>query len=188
MGLSSSIKSILPELKKKRNINKRKNMYKILLLPKVIRLKLAKNEAIKNLFDLKTKSNKNIFDPKREDIAKHILELKRRNKIIKNTVKIRQKSEIKTKNYYDYDDIEYKGIKDVKYMYDDIYDDYYKLIRTGNAFSSNCIEYESNADKDKLLWIKVYLDKIKPYLRNMINNLMTEDEWKTQLIMAINLF
>ena len=36
-------------------------------------------------------------------------------------------------------------------MYDDIYDDYYKLIRTGNAFSSNCIEYESNADKDKLL-------------------------------------
>ena len=66
-------------------------MYKILLLPKVIRLKLTKNEAIKNLFDLKTKSNKNIFDPKREDIAKHILELKRRNKTIKNTVKIKTK-------------------------------------------------------------------------------------------------
>ena len=36
-------------------------------------------------------------------------------------------------------------------------EDYYKPVRTGNAFSSNYIEYESNGDKDKML-IEDYLD------------------------------
>ena len=36
-------------------------------------------------------------------------------------------------------------------MYDNIDEDYYKLIRIGNAFSSNYIEYKSNGDKDKTL-------------------------------------
>ena len=70
-------------------------------------------------------------------------------------------------------------------MYDNIDEDYYKLIRIGNAFSSNYIEYKSNGDKDKTLSTKEYLDKIKPYLNNVINNLVTQDEWKIQLIMAI---
>ena len=55
-------------------------------------------------------------------------------------------------------------------MYSDIDDDYYKPIRIGKAFSSNYTEYESNGDKDKTLSIKEYLDKIKPYLSNMIND------------------
>ena len=58
-------------------------------------------------------------------------------------------TETKTKKYYDYDDIEQKGIRDVKNVYDDIDEDYYKPIRIGNAFSSNYIDYESNGDKDK---------------------------------------
>ena len=53
-----------------------------------------------------TKTNKNIFDSKKKDIIKGLLELKRRNKAIN--------SKIKTKKYYNYDDIEYKGIRDVK--------------------------------------------------------------------------
>ena len=32
-------------------------------------------------------------------------------------------------------------------------EDDYKPIRIGNAFSSNYIEYESNGDKDKILFI-----------------------------------
>ena len=66
--------------------------------------------------------------------------------------------------------IEYKGIRDVKNMFDDINEDYYKPIRTGKAFSSNCIEYECNGDKDKALSIKEYLDKIKPYLNDLLDN------------------
>ena len=71
-------------------------------------------------------------------------------------------------------------------MYDNIDEDYYKLIRIDNAFSSNYIEYKSNGDKDKTLSTKEYHDKIKPYLSNMMNNLVAQDEWKIQLIMAIN--
>ena len=53
-------------------------------------------------------------------------------------------SKTKTKKYHDYDDIEYKGIIDVKDMYDDIDEDYYKPIKINNAFNGEYIEYESN--------------------------------------------
>ena len=71
-------------------------------------------------------------------------------------------------------------------MYDDIDEDYYKPTRIGNAFSTNYIEYESNGDKDKKLLIKEYLDIIRPYLGNIINNHKTQGEWKIQLSLAIN--
>ena len=44
----------------------------------------------------------------------------------------------------DYDDIEYRGIRDVKNLFD-----YYKPTRTTSAFNGNYIEYESKGDKDK---------------------------------------
>ena len=65
-------------------------------------------------------------------------------------------------------------------------DDYYKPIKTGNAFSSNYIEYKSNGDKDKSLSVKEYFNKIRPYLSDMINGLKTQGEWKIELPMAIN--
>ena len=55
-----------------------------------------------------------------------------------------------------------------------------------DAFNSNYIEYESNSDKDKILTIKEYLDMIKPYLSDMINSYITQDEWKIQLTIVIN--
>ena len=61
-------------------------------------------------------------------------------------------------------------------------------MRIGNAFSSNYIEYKSNGDKDKTLSIKDYLDEIKPYLSDIINDHITRGEWKIHLTMAINLF
>ena len=60
------------------------------------------------------------------------------------------------------------------------------MIRTDNAFSRNYIKYESNADKDKTLSVKEYLDKIRPYLSDIINDHMTQGEWKIQLTIAIN--
>ena len=66
--------------------------------------------------------------------------------------------------------------------------DSYKRIRIGNAFSSNYIEYKSNGDKDKTLSIKDYIDEIKSYLSDMINNHKTQGEFKIQLTMAINFF
>ena len=64
--------------------------------------------------------------------------------------------------------------------------DYYKPIKIRNAFSNNYIEYESNADKDRTLSIEEYLDKIRPYLSNIINDHKTQGEWKIQLTKATN--
>ena len=58
----------------------------------------------------------------------------------------------------------------------------------GNAFSSNYIEYKSNGDKGKTLSIKDYLDDIKPYLSDIINDHKTQGEWKIHLTMEINFF
>ena len=85
------------------------------------------------------------------------------------------------KNYYDYDDFEYRGIRDIKNLYDYIDEDHYKPIRINNAFENNYIEYDSNGDINKNLSIEDYLDVIRPYLINMINN--HKNEWKIQLSM-----
>ena len=54
-------------------------------------------------------------------------------------------------------------------------DDYYKLTRVGNIWYNNYIEYESNSDKNRNLSLDEYLNKIKPYLRNIIIDLQKSD-------------
>ena len=50
-------------------------------------------------------------------------------------------------------------------------EDYFKPIIVNSAFNSSYIQYEcmEGEGKDKYLSIKEYLDKIKPYLSDMIN-------------------
>ena len=48
------------------------------------------------------------------------------------------------------------------------------------------MEYESKGYKDKILSIKEYLNIIRPYLSDMINDHKTQGEWKIQLSMTIN--
>ena len=47
------------------------------------------------------------------------------------------------------------------------------------------IECESNSDKNENLSVKEDLNKIKPYLRDMIIDLQKSDTWKVQLAIAI---
>ena len=49
-----------------------------------------------------------------------------------------------------------KILRDLRTLYEQE-EDYYKPIRTGITFSSNCIEYESNGDKDKTLSISTLM-------------------------------
>ena len=85
----------------------------------------------------------------------------------------------KLKKYHDFDDIEYRGIRDVNILFDLSNDeDYYKPIKTNDAFNSNYIEYESKGDKNKTLSIKEYLNMIRPYLRDIINDHKTQGNWK----------
>ena len=115
----------------------------------------------------------NLSAQKIKEIEKHFLEL--------------EKNLSKLKKFYDYDDIEYKGKRDVRNLLNlSIDEDYYKPIKSNDAFNSNYIEYESKGNKDKTLSIKEYLDMIRPYLGDMINNHKTQGEQKIELTMSIN--
>ena len=82
-------------------------------------------------------------------------------------------------------------------------EDYYKPIKVRSAFKDNYIQYESRGDEEKNVSIKEYLNIIKPYLSDIINDHKTSglvryhsgkkswleetsSEWKTQLTIAIN--
>ena len=80
--------------------------------------------------------------------------------------------------YYDYDDTEYKGIKEVKDLFDlSIDGDYYKPIITNGAFNNHYIQYGSKGNKGKILTPSEYLDMIRPYLSDIINDHKTQGEW-----------
>ena len=49
---------------------------------------------------------------------------------------------------------------------------------------NNYIEYKSNGDRNKTLSVEERLNKIRPYLKNIINNLKKSDTWKIQLEIA----
>ena len=96
--------------------------------------------------------------------------------------------------------IQITKIKNTEYLFDEINEDYYKPVKSKGAFNDNYMEYESRGDKDKNLSPEEYLDMIRPYLRDMINNHKTllkgslgkifdnnlHGEWKIQLTMQIN--
>ena len=67
-----------------------------------------------------------------------------------------------------------------------ISEDYYKPIIVNGAFNNNYIQYEIKEDKDKILTISEYLNKIRPYLVDMINEHKNQSEWKIQLSAEIN--
>ena len=46
--------------------------------------------------------------------------------------------------------------------------------------------HESNGDKNSNLLPDEYLNKIKPYLRDIIIDLQSSDTWKIQLTIALN--
>ena len=79
---------------------------------------------------------------------------------MKKTLLELEKNIFQLKRYYDFDDIEYEGIRDMGYLFDlSIDEDYYKPMITIEAFNSNYIKYESKGDKDKTLFGE-YLDII----------------------------
>ena len=64
-------------------------------------------------------------------------------------------------------------------------EDYYKPVRIGNFWSNNHIKYKSKGNS-KTLSFEEYLNKIRPYLKDIINNFKKSDTWKIQLTIAIN--
>ena len=76
----------------------------------------------------------------------------------------------KTKKYPDQYDTDYEGVWNVKDLFDEINEDYYQPIKTKIGFEGNYKEYENRGDKDENFSPQEYLNMIRPYLRDMINN------------------
>ena len=72
---------------------------------------------------------------------------------------------------------------------------YYRPVRVSNFWSNNYIDNKSNSDRndkvssdssskesnsDKTLSVKEYLNKISPYLEDIINNLKKSGTWTIQ--------
>ena len=92
---------------------------------------------------------------------------------------------LKLDKYHDYDDYVYKGIKDIKDLFElSIDEDRYKPILVKSGYNNNYVQYESKADR--ILTIQEYLALKEKYLRELINQYKSEGEWKIQLTAEIN--
>ena len=50
----------------------------------------------------------------------------------------------------------------------------------------NNLEYKSNSDRNKTLLVAEYLEKIRSYLKDIINDLKNSGTWKIQLTITIS--
>ena len=111
----------------------------------------------KNFHDMK--NPKNLSKSKTEKIEQKLIEP--------------EKKLSKQNNYFNYDDNEDKGIRDAENLFNQSTDeDYDKPIKIVNSFDNknNYIEYESKGDKNKNLSPEEYLDMVRPYLCDIIND------------------
>ena len=142
------------------------------------------NARIKKIREDFNKLRHRFLNPKAEEIKRHLYEIENKKNLSKSKIKRieenlldSEKSLFKFKKYYDYDDIEYRGIRDVGNLLNGVAingiafnqstdKDYYKPIKTNSAFNGNYIEHQSEGDKDNNLSIKEYLDMIITHLKD----------------------
>ena len=72
------------------------------------------------------------------------------------------------------------------YLFNEVNEEHYcepEEIR--NVFDGSYVLYESRGGRDNMLAIYEYFDKIKPYLKDMIDDYKSKGEWKIQLVMRV---
>ena len=143
--------------------------------------------------------NKKRIDTAREKLKelRHKLSKSDLKKIKKHLYNIENKKELlepeTTKEYFDEldkkflefddndNDDDFIGIENVQDLFKI---SIYKPTIVNSGYNNNYIEYRSEGDK--LLTIEEYLDLIKPYLKELINDHKNKGEWKIQLTAQIN--
>ena len=68
-------------------------------------------------------------------------------------------------------------LRDIRNIFKHEKADYYKPVRINNFWNNNYIEYKTKGDR-KTPSVKKYLHKIRPYLKDIMNNLQKYDIWK----------
>ena len=86
-------------------------------------------------------------------------------------------------------DLDYYGIRVIEKFLDEASEEdyYYKPIFVESTHKGNYKYYESNGDKERILSVKQYLNKITPYLYDLINDhRIARRVWKIQINMHVN--
>ena len=79
-----------------------------------------------------------------------------------------------------------KIIRDIREYFERQEEDYYKPKRISSFWNNKYIEYKGNGSRNNDLSLDEYLNKIKPYLKDIMIDLHRSDIWKIQLTIAIN--
>ena len=58
-------------------------------------------------------------------------------------------------------------LRDIENLFEHEEENYCKPVRVNNFRRNNYIEYESNSDKNKTLSVEEYLNKIRPFLKDI---------------------
>ena len=133
----------------------------------------------------------NISKSESKDIKRNLYNIEKQRKIsLKKTskylVELDERITILDK-YHDYDDFEYKGIKDIENLFKISIDkDYYKPKLNKSGYNENYTQYESKGDK--ILSLKEYLNLIEKYLRELLEEYKQKGEWKVQLTIKLILY
>ena len=175
------------------------------MLKREILKTIKANQAIDYIISLKKQSkNKKRIDDIREelknpkyniskseskDIKRNLYDIEKQRKIsLKKTSKYLDELDeriTRLNKYHDYDDLEYKGIKDIANLFKILIDkDYYKPKLNKSGYNKNYAQYESKGDK--ILSLKEYLNLIEKYLRELIEEYKQKGEWKVQLTIEVN--
>ena len=181
-------KDIIELLAKKRNIKNYKS---------------KSSDRLYNIFKKQSKNKKRINDIREElknpkydiskseskDIKKNLYNIEKQRKItLKKTSKYLDELDeriTRLDKYHDYDDFEYKGIKDRENLFKISIDkDYYKPKLNKTGYNKNYGQYESKGDK--ILSLKEYLNLIENYLRELLEEYKQKGEWKVQLTIEVN--
>ena len=81
---------------------------------------------------------------------------------------------------------QYNITRDIGYLFNEITkENQYEPLEIKSAFDSNYTEYESKGDNNGNLSLYEYLNIIRLYLRDMIDNHKANSGWKIQFVMKI---
>ena len=79
-------------------------------------------------------------------------------------------------------------IRDISNLFEHEEDDHSNPAIVGDFWSNNYIWYENKSDKNKVLSAEEHINKIRPYLKDIINSLQKYGRMKIKIIKAIILF
>ena len=143
------------------------------LLIALLKLKQSHAEFYKSRSNnAELEETKKIFNERRNKIKKSRIK-KIRKDLYEKEKGLESENEKQKKQHAE----ELKKIENVlEGLQEEIKKNYYKPIRNKGAFNDDYVEYESRGDRYKSLLPENYLDLIRPFLRDIINNYKTHGE------------